>query len=142
MSGLQFWRRTGLVIAVAAVINVAVYLIATAAGVEILVPQGGTPTPLSVVPVVVFTIVPLVLAAVLLLVLRRVGVSGPRVFAGVVVVVALLSLLAPLTADLTASNKVTLAVMHVVAGLAALVGLTPLYRAAHADAPALAVSNA
>jgi hypothetical protein len=141
MSGLQFWRRTGLVIALAVVINVAVYLIATAAGVEILVPQGATPTPLSVVPVVVFTIVPLALAAVLLLVLRRVGVSSPRVFAGVVVVMALLSLLAPLTADLSASNKVTLAVMHVVAGLAALVGLTPLYRAAHADAPAVAVSN-
>jgi len=141
MVGSQFWRRTGLVIAVAAVINVAVYLIATAAGVEILVPQGATPTPLSVAPVVVFTIVPLVLAAVLLLVLRRVGVSSPRVFAGIVVVVSLLSLAAPLTADLTASNKLVLAAMHMVAGLAALVGLTPLYRAAQTDAPAMAVSN-
>jgi hypothetical protein len=141
MVGSQFWRRTGLVIALAAVINVAVYLIATAAGVEILVPQGSTPTPLSVAPVVVFTIVPLVLAAVLLLVLRRVGVSSPRVFAGVVVVVSLLSLAAPLTADLTASNKLVLAAMHLVAGLAALVGLTPLYRAAHADAATLAVRN-
>jgi hypothetical protein len=141
MVGSQFWRRTGLVIALAAVINVAVYFIATAAGVEILVPQGSTPSPLSVVPVVVFTIVPLVLAAVLLLVLRRVGVSSPRVFAGIVVVVSLLSLAAPLTADLTASNKLVLAAMHLVAGLAALVGLTPLYRAANADAPALAVSN-
>jgi hypothetical protein len=141
MVGSQLWRRTGLVIALAAVINVAVYFIATAAGVEILVPQGSTPSPLSVVPVVVFTIVPLVLAAVLLLVLRRVGVSSPRVFAGIVVVVSLLSLAAPLTADLTASNKLVLAAMHLVAGLAALVGLTPLYRAANADAPALAVSN-
>jgi len=142
MSGKQFWKRTGLVIAVAAVINVAVYLVATAIGVEILVPQGATPTPLSVVMVVAFTVVPLVLAAVLLLVLRRVGVSNPRVFAGVVVVVALLSLLAPLTADLTASNKVTLVVMHLVAGLAALVGLTPLYRAAQVESPTPAVSNA
>ncbi len=141
MVGRQFWRRTGLVIAVAAVMNVAVYLIASAAGVEILVPQGGSPTPLTMVPVVLFTIVPLVLAAVLLLVLRRVGVSSPRVFAGVVLVVTVLSLLAPLTADLTGSNKVTLAVMHVVAGLAALVGLTPLYRPTHAEAPTLAVSN-
>jgi hypothetical protein len=79
---------------------------------------------------------------VLLLVLRRVGVSSPRVFAAVVMVVTLLSLFAPLTADLTASNKATLVVMHLVAGLAALVGLTPLYRAAHAETPTLAVSNA
>ena len=55
MSGKQFWKRTGLVIAVAAVINVAVYLVATAIGVEILVPQGATPTPLSVVMAVSYT---------------------------------------------------------------------------------------
>jgi hypothetical protein len=141
MVGRQFWSRTGLVIAVAGVINVAVFLIAGAVGVEILVPQGASPTPLSVVPVIVFTIVPLVLAAVLLLAFRRVGVSSPRVFASVVVVGTALSLLAPLTAELTASNKLVLAAMHMVAGLAALVGLTPLYRAAPADAPAVAVSN-
>ena len=141
MAGLQFWRRTGLVIAVAAAINVAVYLIAKAAGVEILVPQGGSPTPLSVVLVVVFTIVPLVLAAVLLLVLRRVGVSNQRVFAGVVVVVTALSLLAPLTADLIASNKLALAAMHVVAGLAALLGITPMFRMVDAETPVGAASN-
>jgi hypothetical protein len=138
---MQFWRRTGLVIAVATVINVAVFLIARAIGVEILVPQGATPTTLSVVPVAVFTIVPLVLAAVFLRVLRRVGVSSPRVFGAIVVVGTLLSLFAPLTAELSASNKVTLVVMHLVAGLAALIGLTPLYRPAPADARTLAVSN-
>jgi hypothetical protein len=138
---MQFWRRTGLVIAVATVINVAVFLIARAIGVEILVPQGATSTTLSVVPVVAFTIVPLVLAAVFLLVLRRVGVSSPRVFGAIVVVGTLLSLFAPLTAELSASNKVTLVVMHLVAGLAALIGLTPLYRPAPADARTLAVSN-
>jgi hypothetical protein len=138
---MQFWRRTGLVIAVATVINVAVFLIARAIGVEILVPQGATPTTLSVVPVVVFTIVPLVLAAVFLLVLRRVGVSSPGVFGAIVVVGTVLSLFAPLTAELSASNKVTLVVMHLVAGLAALIGLTPLYRPAPADARTLAVSN-
>jgi hypothetical protein len=141
MSGLQFWKRTGLVAVVAAVLNVGVYLIAKAAGVEILVPQGSTPTPLNVATVVVFTIVPLTLAAVLLLVLRRLGVSSPRVFAGVVVVVLLLSLLAPLTADLTTSNKLTLVAMHVIAGLAALVGLTPLYRPVHAPARDQAVTT-
>jgi hypothetical protein len=141
MAGLQFWRRTGLVIAVAVVINAAVYLIAKAAGVEILVPQGGSPTPLSVVPVVVFTIVPLVLAAVLLLVLRRVGVSSQRVFAGVVVVVTALSLLAPLTADLTVSNKLALGAMHVVAGLAALLGITPMVGTVDAETPVGAVSS-
>ena len=142
MHGGQFWRRTGLVVAAASVINVAVYLIATAAGVEILVPQGASPTPLSVVPVVLFTIVPLVLAAVLLLVLRRLGVSSPRAFAGLVLVVTVLSLLAPLTAGLTASNTLVLATMHIVAGLGALVGLTPMYRPVHAEARVAAVANA
>jgi hypothetical protein len=141
MSGPQFWKRTGLVIAVAAVINVAIFLIAKAAGVEILVPQGASPTTLTVVPVVLFTAIPLALAAVLVLVLRRVGVSSPRVFAGIVVVGTLLSLLAPLTADLTGSNKLTLASMHLVAGLAALVGLTPMYRPAPAETRAAAVAN-
>jgi hypothetical protein len=74
-------------------------------------------------------------------VLRRVGVSSPRVFGAIVVVGTLLSLFAPLTAELSASNKVTLVVMHLVAGLAALIGLTPLYRPAPADARTLAVSN-
>jgi hypothetical protein len=142
MSGPQFWRRTGLVIATASVINIAIYFIAKAAGVEILVPQGETPTPLSVGPVIAFTIIPLVLAALLVLVLRRVGVSSPRVFAGVVVIVGLLSLLAPLTAGLSASNALVLAAMHVVAGLAALLGLTPMYRVDRAEAPAREVSNA
>jgi hypothetical protein len=141
MAGKQFWRRTGLVIAVAAVVNVAVYLIARAIGGEILVPMGGAPAPLSVVPVAVSTIIPLVVAAVLLLVLRRVGVSSPRVFAGVVIVVTLLSLLAPLTADLSVSNKLVLVAMHLVAGLAALVRLTPLNRPTRADVPTMAVSN-
>jgi hypothetical protein len=141
MAGKQFWRRTGLVIPVAAVVNVAVYLIARAIGGEILVPMGGAPAPLSVVPVAVSTIIPLVVAAVLLLVLRRVGVSSPRVFAGVVIVVTLLSLLAPLTADLSVSNKLVLVAMHLVAGLAALVGLTPLNRPTRADVPTMAVSN-
>ncbi|HEY5249860.1 MAG TPA: DUF6069 family protein [Dermatophilaceae bacterium] len=135
MAGQQFWKRTGLVIAVAVVVNVAVYLIAKAAGVEILVPQGGSPTPLSVVPVVLFTIIPLVLAAVLILVLRRIGRSTQQIFAGVVVVGTALSLLAPLTADLTVSNKLALAAMHVAAGLAALLGLTPLVSTLDSETP-------
>lgn len=141
MSGSQFWRRTSVVIAAAAVVNVAVYLIAGAAGVEILVPQGASPTSLGLAPVIVFTAVPLALAAVLMLVLRRFGVSSPRVFAGVVVVGTVLSLLAPMTADLTLSNKLTLAAMHVVAGLAALVGLTPMYRTGDVDARVAAVTH-
>jgi hypothetical protein len=142
MTGRQFWKRTGLVIAVATIINIGVYLIASAAGVEILAPQGDTATELSIAPVIVATIIPLVLAAVLLLVLRRVGVSSPRVFAGVVGVLTVLSLLAPLTADLTLSNKLTLAAMHVVVGLAALVGLTPLYRTARTEARVSEVAHA
>ncbi|HYO20733.1 MAG TPA: DUF6069 family protein, partial [Dermatophilaceae bacterium] len=120
MSGSQFWKRTGLVIAAAALVNVVVYLVATVAGVDILVPMGASPVPLSVVPVVLFTIVPLVLAAGFLLVLRRLGSSGSRVFAGVALTVMVLSLVAPMTADLTVPNKLVLATMHVVAGLAAL----------------------
>jgi len=141
MPALQFWKRTGLVIAAATVINVAVYLIAKAGGLEILVPMGASPVPLSAALVVVFTIVPLVLAAVFLLILRRVGVSSSRVFAGIVLTVAVLSLLAPLAADLTVSNKLVLATMHVVAGLAALLGLAPLFRPVHVAASAVSVGS-
>jgi len=141
MPALQFWKRTGLVIAAATVINVAVYLIAKAGGVEILVPMGASPVPLSAALVVVFTIVPLVLAAVFLLVLRRAGVSSSRVFAGVVLTVVVLSLLAPLTADLTVLNKLVLATMHVVAGLAALPGLASLFRPSRVAASAVSVSS-
>ena len=135
MSPQQFWKRAGLVITAAVVVNLAVYLVAKAAGVEILVPMGASPVPLEAGLVVVFTVVPLVLAAVLLLVLRRVGVASPAVFAGVAAVVLLLSLSAPLTADLAASNKLVLASMHVVAGLAALLGLTPLFRRVRVGRP-------
>jgi hypothetical protein len=97
--------------------------------------MGTSPVPLEAAPVVVFTVIPLVLAAVLLLVLRRVGVASPAVFAGVAGVVLLLSLAAPLTADLAVSNKLVLASMHAVAGLAALLGLTPLFRGVRVGAP-------
>jgi hypothetical protein len=128
MSPQQFWKRAGLVIVAAVIVNLAVYLVAKAAGVEIVVPMGASPVPLDAAPVVVFTVVPLALAAVLLLVLRRVGVASPAVFSGVAAVVLLLSLSAPLTADLAVSNKLVLASMHAVAGLAAVFGLTPLFR--------------
>jgi hypothetical protein len=141
LSGSQFWKRTGLVIAAAALINVAVHLIAMAAGVAILVPMGAAPVPLSVAPVVVFTVVPLVLAALFLLVLRRVGAAGSRVFAGVVLTVTVLSLVAPMTADLTVSNRLVLAAMHVVAGGAALFGLAPLFRPAHVNASAVSAAS-
>ena len=98
MSPQQFWKRAGLVIAVVVVVNLAVYLVAKAAGVEILVPMGASPVPLEAGLVVVFTVVPLVLAAVLLLFLRRVGVSSPAVFAGLAAVVLLLSLALALAA--------------------------------------------
>jgi hypothetical protein len=141
MPALQFWKRAGLLIAAATLVNVAVFLLAKAGGVEILVPMGASPVPLSAALVVVFTIVPLVLAAVFLLVLRRVGVSSSRVFAGVVLTVAVLSLLAPLTADLTVSNKLVLATMHVVAGLAALLRLAPVFRPSRVAASAASVSS-
>ena len=134
MSPQRFWKRAGLVIASAAVVNLAVYLVAKAAGLELLVPMGATPVALEAAPVVVFTVVPLLLAAVLLLVLRRVGVGSLAVFAGVAAVVLLLSLAAPLTADLAVSNKLVLASMHAVAGVAALLGLTPLFRAVRVGA--------
>jgi hypothetical protein len=135
VSPRQFWKRAGLVIAAAVVVNLAVYLVAKAAGVELLVPMGASPVPLEPAPVAVFTVVPLVLAAVLILVLRRVGVASPAVFAGVAAVALLLSLSAPLSADLAASNKLVLASMHTVAGLAALLGLTPLFRRVRVGAP-------
>jgi hypothetical protein len=135
MSPQQFWKRAGLVIAAAVVGNLAVYLVAKAAGVEILVPMGSSPVPLEAAPVVVFTVVPLVLAAVLSLVLGRVGVANPAVFAGLAAVALLLSLSAPLTADIAVSNKLVLASMHAVAGLAALLGLTPLVRGVRVGAP-------
>jgi hypothetical protein len=141
MYGLPFWKRTGLVVAAAVAINVVVYLVATALGGDILVPQGGSTAPLSVMAVIAVTALPLVLAAVLLLVLRRVGVSSPRVFATIVAIVTVLSLLAPLTAGLSTASALVLSTMHLVAGLAALVGLTPLYRTASAQAPTLEASN-
>jgi hypothetical protein len=135
LSPQQFWTRAGLVIAAAAAVNLAVYLVAKAAGVELLVPMGAAPVPLEAAPVIVFTVVPLVLAAVLLLALRRVGVASAAVFAAVAAVVLLLSLAAPLAADLAASNKLVLASMHLVAGFAALLGLTPLFRSVRLGAP-------
>jgi len=76
-----------------------------------------------------------------LLVLRRVGVSSSPIVAGIVLTVAVLSLLAPQTADLTVVNKLVLATMHVVAGLAALLGLAPLFRPSRVAASAASVSS-
>lgn len=128
MTGMEFWRRTALTIGAAVVVNAALFAVFTWAGADLLIPTGSTTQALTIVPVIATTVIGLVAAALLLLVLRKVGVSRPTTFSVVVIVLTVLSLGAPLTADVSAGNKVALASMHVVVGLAALIGLSSVYR--------------
>jgi hypothetical protein len=115
------WWNVGLLAAlVAAVANLLVYLVATTLfGQELLVPgPEGVMTAIGHIPVVLFSVAPAILAALLAAFLARRTAAPRRLFLGIALAVLLLSFLSPFTVDASASTRLTLELMHLVAGVA------------------------
>jgi len=114
--------RFAIVVAVAAAVNLAIFAIGSAAGASMIVNTGSATQLIAVLPVVA-TVVPLVLAGLVTwFVARRVRVFRP-VAGWVGAVVALFSTIAPFVMSADAATGVSLAAMHVVAGVAWFVAL-------------------
>jgi len=109
--------RFAIVVSAAAVVNLVVFFVGSAAGASMVVNTGATTQLIALLPVVA-TVVPLALAGVVTwLVARRLPVL--RVVAGWAgAVIALCSTAAPLIMSSDAATGLALAVMHVVAGVA------------------------
>lgn len=125
VTGWGVWPRAVLGAGVALVANLAIWAIAVIAGVEVLVPE--TPNSdvyvgLSVLPLVLSSVLPALVAAVGLLVLRRLSpLRGLQFFQIGVAIVAVLSLGAPLSFDASTGTRLAVGAMHVVTAAAIIV---------------------
>jgi hypothetical protein len=114
-------RATLIAGALAAVLNVIVFYIATVLGVDLTGPFMGPEAPpitLAPVQVIISSAVPALGAGLLLWLLGRFTPRPITIFAAIVVVLGLLSLGAPLTLPVSTAIQVTLGAMHVVAATA------------------------
>lgn len=121
------WLIAGLVGGgVAAILNLVIYFVANAMLGDLAVAmQPGQPmAPLTFVAVIVTSIVPAVLAALVLAVLQRFLANGTRVFQILAVILGLLSLFPALTQASSLSVGLVLASMHIVAVVAIVWALT------------------
>lgn len=110
--------QTGLIAAViAAVVNLVVYFVGQAMGVPYeIIMQPGTPlTPLQIPQILVMSILPGVVAALLAWALNRYLARGNTIFVGIAVLILLLSLvpLVTMAETVTTTTRIALAIMHV-----------------------------
>lgn len=120
LSTAGIWKGGAIGAAAGAVVNVLLFAVAGAAGVDLAAEfaKGGPSTPLTFAPVVIASFVPFVFAALFATGLNRFVASPTRPFIAVAVVFALLSMGGP--AGLGGASfglKVLLGAMHVVSGI-------------------------
>lgn len=112
----RLWQAGWLAAVIAAVVNVAVYAAARALGTPFIVePPNRDPSEISAGGVIVFSVVPLVIATGIYGLLRRFTRRPLRVFLLLAVIVFLLLLIPPLGAAREPSTAAALILMHVVA---------------------------
>jgi hypothetical protein len=134
----ELLRGTGVAIGLALAVNLVVFLAGTA-GAPIRVITGWAPdgTDLRYADVVVATVVLLAIGTGVLWLLQRWRDDGFRLWVVLVVAFTLLSIPPVLRLDVDAGSKLTLAVMHLVVGAAALLGQRGARAGARRSVPAL-----
>lgn len=128
-TGRRLAGAIGLAGAISVVVNVVIYVIARIADVDLLVPEGPGSDELArlgIGPVVIASVIPLIIAALLALGLRRWTSQPTTIFRVIVVVGFVLSYVNVVTADLTGGTAVTVGLMHPIVAVAAWFFLTPL----------------
>lgn len=114
----RLWLAALAAAGIAAIANIAIWLLAGALAVPLNIQVGGPQSPvvpLGAGPVIVMSVVPALLGAALLWLLNRFTARPRLVFQVVAVVVLLLSLAGPLLLPVALANKLVLSLMHVVA---------------------------
>ena len=111
--------RAGLVALVTAVVvNIVIVEAGTAVGADLEVTQGGATMRIGIPMVMAMTIGPLVVGTVVLAVAGRWGAHAWHLLAWAGLAIGVLTAAAPLLSDASVPTRLTLAVMHVVVGLA------------------------
>lgn len=105
---------------IAAGVNVILLLLAGVFGIPLMVLAGPPPNQqtmaLTAVPVILFTLLPAIIGALLFFVLTRITGKAAMIFTVIAVIVVLLSLLPIFGQPLNAGGMIVLTLMHVVAG--------------------------
>ena len=109
---------------IAAVINLIIYFIGQAInGGSLMMQQGGQGMPLPIVMVILFSLVPGLIAGLLYALLGRFTANPKPIFLGVAAVVFIAFIFGPINAAVGAVTIWTLEIMHVVAALAIILSL-------------------
>jgi len=117
-------------VAVALNLVVLAVLAATGADLAVVVPGGPGAITIDAIAVILATLAPLLLAGLIAILITRRLPAAQRWLAWAGLLVALVSIVAPLTLQADAATRAGLAVMHVVAGIAWFVALTAPARSA------------
>lgn len=124
-----WWQLAILGAALATVLNVVLYAIAVGiADIDLLLPAGFGSSDLreaGIAPVVIFSVLPALLAGGLAALLARLTAAPRRWFAGIALIVLLLSFVPSLQLDVSAGAKLTLVLMHVAAATAIVATFLP-----------------
>lgn len=115
---LPVWIRGLIAAAVAAVVNVVIRLIASAAGADMLVDARGTSTAVTPAAVLIATTLPIVLGGIFVWLVARRTPRAQVVFAWVGLILGVATIPVPLLSAPDIATGLSLAPMHVVAGAA------------------------
>lgn len=130
--GLSWWQAIGIGVVAATVVNLLILAIGRAAGASFEVIDAGAVHAVTAGGVITSSVVPLLAGAVLAVLLALWWPGFVRLAQVVGGGLALLTVAGPLMADTDTGTQVALAAMHVVAGVAVVLCLQPVWRWAKA----------
>lgn len=116
--------------AVAGIINGIIYLIARASDVSFTVPsqqEAGATMDIGIGPIIIFSVVPAVIASLLVLLLNRFTRKPFTIYLIIAVIILLVSFF-PLTLEMDNITRIVLGIMHVIVASGITIGLNSAYR--------------
>lgn len=125
---IAWWQAIAAGVIVSVVANLVVYFVGTVAGASFLLIDDGSPQQIGAVDVVISAAAPLAIGTALAVLVSRWWQSVLRVAQVVAAVLALLTIAGPAMTDADTATIVSLGLMHVLAGTAAVAVLEVLRR--------------
>jgi hypothetical protein len=105
----------------AAIVNVIIFAIGNkGAHVQVIATRGQAPVDLSVGRVIGACVFSIVLGGIGLLIIRRIRPNGFTLWASIAAIVAVVTISGPMSQKIATDSKVTLSIMHLVTGVAAI----------------------
>ncbi|WP_157362193.1 DUF6069 family protein [Haloechinothrix halophila] len=128
---ITWWQAIAAGVIVSVVANLVVYFVGTVAGASFLLIDNGSPQQIGPVDVVISAAAPLAIGTALAVLVARWWQPVLRVAQAVAAVLALLTIAGPAMAETDTATIVSLGLMHVLAGTAAVAVLEVIRRSRH-----------